>query len=93
MSIKDIQPIYSVQWFNSLVSKINELEHNWINNTPIFNQSIFVEEYKVAQMLQISIKTLKRYCQKNYFKVYRIGKRNFLLQHDIIRGVLLHLVK
>lgn len=85
--------IYSVQWFNSLNEKINQLEDNWKNNIQQFNKSILVEEHKVAQMLQISINTLKRYCKLNYFTVYRIGKRNFLLQHDIIRGILLHLAK
>lgn len=90
---QSLDPIYSVQWFNNLIEKINELENNWKNHIPTFNKSIFIEEYKVAQMLQISVVTLKRYCNKKYFKVYRIGKRNFLLQHDIVRGVLLHLAK
>lgn len=85
--------IYSVQWFNQIIEQINELEHQWKNDWYAFHQSILVEEYKAAQLLQISIRTLRRYCKKNYFKVYRIGKRNFLLKHDLIRGILTHFVK
>ena len=85
--------IFSVQWFNSVIQKINLLEENWMNNIVVFNQSILMNEQEVLQLLQISSTTLRRYCNKKYFKVYKIGKRNHYLQHDIIRGILTHLVK
>lgn len=85
--------IFSVQWFNSVIQKINLLEENWKNNIIQFNQSILMNEHEVLQLLQISSTTLRRYCNKKYFNVYKIGKRNLYLQHDIIRGILTHLVK
>jgi len=85
--------IFSVHWFNSVIQKINQLEENWKNNIIQFNQSILMNEQEVLQLLQISSTTLRRYCNKQYFSVYKIGKRNHYLQHDIIRGILNHLMK
>ncbi len=85
--------IFSVQWFNSIIQKINDLEQDWKNNIVEFSNSILMEEHEVSSLLQISKSTLRRYRLKNYFTVYQIGKRNFYLRHDIIRGILTHLVK
>lgn len=85
--------IFSVQWFNSIIEKINELEQDWKNNIVQFSQSLLMEEHEVTTLLQISKSTLRRYQIKKYFRVYQIGKRNLYLQHDIIRGILTDLVK
>ncbi|MFV0165461.1 DNA-binding protein [Empedobacter sp. UBA5637] len=85
--------IFSVQWFNSIIKKIDKLEQDWKNNIIQFNDSILMEEHQVTTLLQISKSTLRRYRLKKYFNVYQIGKRNLYLQHDIIRGILTHLVK
>lgn len=87
------ESIFSVQWFNSIIEKINTLEQDWKDNIIQFNKSLLMEEHEVTTLLQISKSTLRRYRLKKYFKVYQIGKRNLYLQHDIIRGILRHLVK
>ncbi|MDM1551197.1 hypothetical protein [Empedobacter falsenii] len=43
--------IFSVQWFNSIIEKINELEQDWKNNIVQFSQSLLMEEHEVITLL------------------------------------------
>lgn len=85
--------IFTTQWFKEIENRINQLEKLWKEDIVQFHHSFIMEEIKAAQLLQVSLKTFRRYCNQQYFTVYRIGKRNFILQHDLIRGILTHFAK
>lgn len=83
--------MYSVNWFNETVQRINQLENELKTNLSNFNDSLLMEEQEVLDLLKISTRTLSRYCKKKYFTRYKIGNRNVYFLHDILRGILQHL--
>lgn len=89
--MKDLN-IYSINWFKEIYKRIEQLENDLEHQLYHFIKTELITEQEVLDLLQISSRTLSRYCKKGYFKRYRIGNRNMYLLHDVIRGIITHLV-
>lgn len=50
---------------------------------------ICYHEHDIAKLLKVSIKTLKRYCKKGYFRTVRLGANIYFLHHTFIEDMVL----